>query len=286
MSEPLKIYIWDVEHGNAITIKTPEGKVVMIDCGTKPRSNFSPAIFIKNAWDVDNLDYLIVSHPHLDHIRDLRNVITVKPKVLESRPIDISKLLTTEYKSNEEIIREYVNFEQRYSGSVATEKDPDTWSVKFLNFFPNVNDDNINNLSIVTFVSYGNFTLLHPGDLEKAGWENLLGDIEFVNILKKTNFLIASHHGLDSGYLSDIFQHFTPKLTIISDGRYNDTSAKARYYENTEGWDVHDSGQLGKEERRVVSTRNDGRIYIGIEIMDSSTSIYVDRKTNPKRKKD
>ena len=155
---------------------------------------------IKNNWNVDQLDYLIVSHPHLDHIRDISNIQQIPPKVLFRRHIDLELLISEEYKRFERIIREYVEFEQRYQWDITPDVDPKKWSVSFKNFVTTVTSENVNDMGVATFITYGGFTLLQPGDLEKEGWENLLTRPDFTGMLRKTNFLIASHHGRRSGY--------------------------------------------------------------------------------------
>lgn len=250
----------------------------MLDCGMNSTTDFSPANFVRNAWQVRQLDYLIVSHPHLDHIRDISNVVTLEPRALRRRHIEIDKLVTGEYEEYENLIREYVSFEQRYDQPITGTANPGTWEVKFHNFETQADDENINNMGVATFVNYGNFTLLHPGDLEQEGWAELLEDREFITDLRNTNFLVASHHGRESGFSGSIFRYFTPKLTIVSDGRYQDTSATSRYSAIAQGWNVYDSGTTRYERRKVVTTRSDGRIHIRVEITDSSTTVHVDRK--------
>ena len=41
MSNSLQMVIWDVQHGNAIYMKTPNGKNIMFDIGTNTFANLS-----------------------------------------------------------------------------------------------------------------------------------------------------------------------------------------------------------------------------------------------------
>src|SRR5712664_1018234 len=104
----LEVYVWDVEHGNSMTLKTPDGKIVMIDCGMNDRTDFSPSTFVRNVWGVRQLDYLIVSHPHFDHIRDISNVRELEPRVLKRRHVDLDRLATGDYEEYDDTIREYI----------------------------------------------------------------------------------------------------------------------------------------------------------------------------------
>ena len=274
----LEIYVWDVEHGNCLTLKTHDGRVAMIDFGMNTSTDFSPAQFVARVWGVERLDYLIVSHPHLDHIRDIANVKKLTPRVLHRRHIATDRLVTGEYAEYESLIREYVEFEESYRHPLTIDDNPANWSIEFANFDVCKDGENVNDLGVATFVSCGGFTLFHPGDVEKDGWDCLLEKKDFTNMLERTSFLMASHHGRESGFSTDIFRFCTPKLTIVSDGRYGDTSATSRYSTTTEGWAVYDSGLTTYERRKVVTTRNDGRIRIRVDVQDRSTNVHVDRK--------
>ena len=77
MSEPLKIVVWDVQHGNAIYFRTPGGNDFVIDLGTgsygSSNRQFSPLLHLKNKWSVKELQGVIITHPHRDHLDDIFN---------------------------------------------------------------------------------------------------------------------------------------------------------------------------------------------------------------------
>jgi beta-lactamase superfamily II metal-dependent hydrolase len=85
----------------------------------------------------------------------------------------------------------------------------------FWNSYPDFTDTN--NLSLVVFVSFGTFTVLFPGDLEKAGWLALLQNAEFRGYLAGVTILIASHHGRESGFCPEVFDYCNPRAVVISD---------------------------------------------------------------------
>ena len=59
-----------------------------------------------------------------------------------------------------------------------------------------------NNLSAVTFIRHNGCRIMFPGDLECAGWKEFLKNTSFIDCLRKTSILIASHHGREGGYCS------------------------------------------------------------------------------------
>jgi len=78
MGETL-VKFWNVQHGNAIYINTPNNRHIVIDLGSN--NEFSPLKYLKYTCGVDQLDYVIVTHPHLDHIDDILNFDLLDPKI-------------------------------------------------------------------------------------------------------------------------------------------------------------------------------------------------------------
>ena len=122
---------------------------------------------------------------------------------------------------------------------------------------------NLNNHSLVTVLEYSRVKVLIPGDNESASWEELLNRDDFVAAITGTHVLVASHHGRESGFHSPLFDHFTPTITLISDGRTVDTSATSRYASVTKGWSVRRRNGTSQD-RKCVTTRNDGTIDVMI----------------------
>lgn len=75
---------------------------------------------------------------------------------------------------------------------------------------------------------------------------------------------MASHHGRESGYCSDIFKSISPKLCIVSDGVVQKTDATSKYSGHASGWDVSSKSNGNILNRNCLTTRTDG--YIEIEI--------------------
>ena len=80
----LKFITWDVEHGSAAYIRTPNSKHIAIDLGARRATDagFSPLAHLRKSWGVQQLDLVVITHPHLDHIEDIPNFRAFSPKVL------------------------------------------------------------------------------------------------------------------------------------------------------------------------------------------------------------
>jgi competence protein ComEC len=258
-------------------VKTPNGKDVMLDCGSNSSTGFSPAKHISEQGR--SIDYLIVSHPHCDHISDIENFVRYHhPQVLERPKFSLEQILEANQNYCEDVIGIYYEFQKSYNSPVKEEDDPEgpDWGggTKFIDYYL-VEETNLNNASIVSFLTYLNFTILFPGDIEESGWKKLLCNEAFIKLLKKTDILVASHHGRESGYCNEIFEYLNPYLTIVSDGRFSDTSATNLYSSKSSGWKVWKDNGEGIE-RKVLTTRNDGDIDIKVgENSNGKTYISV-----------
>ena len=85
----LEMVFWDVQHGNAAYIKTPNNRHIVQDLGTGSYGDdsiaFSPLKYLKNKYGLSRIDGLIVTHPHKDHISDILNVISLSPRRFSRR---------------------------------------------------------------------------------------------------------------------------------------------------------------------------------------------------------
>ena len=72
----LKIIVWNVAHGLAITLITPNQRLIAYDAGRS--EDLSPLTELMRAgWN--QLDYFFLSHPHADHLRDIDALIKDAP---------------------------------------------------------------------------------------------------------------------------------------------------------------------------------------------------------------
>jgi len=271
----LTVKIWDVQHGSAAFMKTPNGTTIAQDLGdgsfqtgSKKFNPFSPFNYLKNEYGIDRLDWAIITHPHRDHIDDILNFDILDPREL-SRPknFDEEAIITAAEEEDKEKFVKYFKIDKKYSKTVSDDEDPrlpeNNGGADIQLFFPQIDDfSDRNNRSIVTIVTYAGNKVILPGDNEEKSWRALLADDKFKKAIKGTGIFVAAHHGRESGFCREIFDYFKPKLTIISDGRRKETDAADKYRAVTAGFKVYHSASREYEYRQVLSTRNDKRIDI------------------------
>lgn len=115
-----------------------------------------------------------------------------------------------------------------------------------------------NNISLVTFLHFNGICLLIPGDLETAGWRDLLKQNKFKEDLRRVDFFVASHHGRENGYCREVFDYCRPYAFIFSDSqiKYTTQEMAAKYKQHASGY------PLNGDTRYVFSTRKDGDIIL------------------------
>ena len=87
----LYLRVWDVQYGSATYIKTPNGRHIVHDLGIGSFktgvATFSPLLYIKDKMKVDQLDEVIITHPHGDHVSDICNFDVLNPRHYIDRSI-------------------------------------------------------------------------------------------------------------------------------------------------------------------------------------------------------
>ena len=265
----LKLIMWDVQHGSAAYIQTPNGKHIAIDLGASDA--FSPLQYLWHSG-VQQLDHVTITHPHMDHIDDILNFDLLSPRTLLTPSLlsedDIRGGNPEPSQEVEAKLQKYLTIRSKYSDPVDQQDDVDlaqnNGGVSISTFVPRQSSTgNLNNHSVVTLIEYSGVKILIPGDNESASWEELLSRDDFIAAIAGTHVFVASHHGRESGFHGPLFDHFHPIITLISDGRSGDTSATSLYTNVTEGWSVRRRNGMNQD-RKCVTTRNDGHIEVTI----------------------
>ncbi len=264
----MTINILDVEHGFFSHIVTPNQKNILIDVGSSP--DFCPTKYLQSK-QISLVDLLIISNKDDDHLSGLANLkqhmglpfwIRKNPSITEDA---FKRMKKAPYSSGIEamfhVIRTYTT---TLDGSFF-----DYGGLRIAschNLYPDFTDTN--NLSLVTFVSFGSTKIVFPGDILRAGWLKLLENPDVQSELRDVNIFVASHHGRDNGCCEEVFKYCKPDITIISDKNiiYDTQNTTEWYRTKTQGV------LYGDKERKVFSTRSDGHITLHLSQNDYKIS--------------
>jgi competence protein ComEC len=213
----LHVSFLDVGQGDAILIRTPGGKTVLLDGGPSPTALMAALGRSLPFWDRE-LDLLILSHPHDDHITGLIPVLATYSvgQVLEP----CWKLDTPVYAEWESLIEE--RGIPRVCACVGTRVELDG-GVGLRVLHPGARsiqgtESDVNNNSIVIQVHLGSVSVLLAGDIELEAEKQLLGTGQDL----RCTVLKVPHHGSDVSLSAEFLAAVDPMIGVISVGRDND----------------------------------------------------------------
>ncbi|MEQ8612073.1 MAG: hypothetical protein RIF42_16555 [Parvibaculaceae bacterium] len=270
----MNLDIFDVEHGACALVTTSNGKRLLIDCGHNGRTSWSPGASLV-ASGIHTIDRLFVTNFDEDHASgypDLYSKINIR--VLVTNPTvraDTVMHLKTEDGMGVGIESLVLSMKNFFTGGPPDIEDfGDTSFSVYYNAYgtPPHGFDDENNLSLVVFQSCGGHKIVFPGDLEKAGWRNLIQNHLFANELRGVTLFVASHHGRDSGYCEEVMR-LCPNIqaVIISDKKhgFQTQDTVGTYRKHARGF-IYDGG-----ERRVLTTRRDKSMSLSISADGTAT---------------
>ncbi|TIO79432.1 ComEC/Rec2 family competence protein [Mesorhizobium sp.] len=270
----MDLRIFDVEHGQCSLIETSTNRHILIDAGHNSTTDWRPSTYLPRRG-INHIDTLIISNFDEDHASDLHNLnaavtigtLTKNPSVSPSnlrylkeiggigRGIDTLASMMARYTAPVSGNIEYGDFQVRH----------------FWNTYPTEFEDE-NNLSLVSIIESHGVRICFPGDMEVAGWERLLRREDFRRAMGEVDILVASHHGRRNGCSERLFDEtgLYPACVVISDsGRQHASQDTVNWYrQRCRGF------VLNGENRRVLSTRRDGRIRIQTSPFGATVSVF------------
>lgn len=201
----LTVTFLDVGQGDAVLIQAPGGHTALIDAGESDRSDQL------RARGVRQIDLLVASHPHDDHIGGLDEIVEqfpVRAYLDNGMPYETQAYGRLVNAVDAQPSITYLAAEPRtiHLGDVA---------VEVLATHPAPR--HANDASVALLVRYGEFSVLLTGDAETGALDYLVetGAVPDITVLK------ASHHGSDNGFTEELLTAARPEVVVISVGARN-----------------------------------------------------------------
>lgn len=255
----MRLKIHNVGHGGCISLKHQNGNSMVWDCGHQ--ENHRPSFFLPNDEGIKRIDRFFVTNYDEDHISDLPDLMgnLELPLLHRNTSIDAPSLRVLKQQSGpiSTAMESMLSMIESYTDG-PPDAPPLFPDVEFNTYWNNFSEfDDTNNCSLVTFLTCNGLKFVFPGDLEQRGWLKLLESLSFQNELKDTTIFVASHHGRESGYCSDVFDLCSPSAVIFSDSniQYATQEMSSKYASHCSGI------QFNGVTRYVISTRNDGNLW-------------------------
>lgn len=261
----MRVEIFDVDHGQCAAITAPNGRALLVDCGDRMEGThwWAPSMhFLNSRFELLALTNL--DEDHLSNFHLLTQYVSIGA-ILTNPTIGGAQLLNMKPQGIKEGTRGvYGWLSNPFKPTVPF---PDFGDVKvswYCNpYIPGASNDT-NNLSLVLIVEYQGFKIVFGGDVENAGWRELLARYpRLAFALNGTCIYVASHHGRRNGCSDDLFKLIRPGIVVISGGRrqYETQDTDAWFRQRSNGIPV-----IGTTERRyVLSTRKDGSLRVDVD---------------------
>ena len=211
----LKVYFLDVGQGDASYIKTPTGEDILIDGG--PDSSILNELGKVMPFSDREINLVILSHPHTDHLTGLLDVLT-RYKIDEVWETGVEYPSATYDSWRAAVKSKQIPDTIVKAGDEKSFGDTKIKILSPLSPIENKTLDNLNNASIVSRLDYNKFSVLYTGDAEKEVQTKLLANPEtelFATVLK------VAHHGSSNGLAQDFLNAVRPAIAVISVGYDN-----------------------------------------------------------------
>lgn len=202
----IKVHFIDVGQADSIYIQLPDRNDVLIDGGNV--ADGQTVVNYLKAQGVDDIELMIATHPHEDHIGGLADVFDA---------FKVDKVIDSGIAQTNDVYRAYMA-KVKVEGCVYEVNNKQTliWGNTVLKIFTGYQPRlDLNNVSVVSQLDTGDIEFLFMGDAGNIAEPLLRGDLS-------SDILKVGHHGSYSSSTISFRSRVAPKVAVISVGADND----------------------------------------------------------------
>ena len=211
-NKDLRIQFIDVGMGDSTLIEVPGGARILIDSGGLPGSDFdvgrrvvAPFLLYRK---VGHLDYVISTHPHIDHLGGL-------PSILHD--FSVAHLVTSGLFPTEQAFLKLLDTARKRGIPHAVWKEGDgieigNFALRVLHPSGGQQSGDLNNASLVLRIDYGKTSLILPGDVGKDIEEGLIVS----GLPLRADVLKLAHHGSALSNSAHFIYAVAPRFAVLS----------------------------------------------------------------------
>ncbi len=215
----LSLTVMDVGEGLCIVMRSPNGKTLVMDCGTNSwRNNDSVGESLVLPYlkkmGVRQIDVAVISHPHEDHISGFEGLLQNCPAklVIDTKSNEHSPTYNHLIK---EIRKSGAKYRIAQRGQTIVFDDGVT--IQVLNPPIDESGQNLNEESIVLRIIYGKTAFLLASDIGSLSESEILNE----NLPVRAQVLQVGHHGSRESTSYRWLEAVKPNAAVISCGRNN-----------------------------------------------------------------
>lgn len=216
-----KLTMLNVKQGDAFLFETNKRESILIDTGgklmqsgIKENHNIAKYHIIPTLKKhrLKTINYIIITHPHIDHMGELSYLITkykINNIIINTRSFEKNKLklLIKQCERNHVKLIDFKNIQRFKLGKA---------NISLLDSTINHSED-LNEQSIITYIEYNKIKMLFMGDATINNEQLLLRKYK----LPKINILKVGHHGSKTSTSDELLQKIRPTICLVSVGKKN-----------------------------------------------------------------
>lgn len=173
---------------------------------------------------ISEIDYLFVTHPDIDHISGVKELLSDELKEVNVKHQFVS--VEDADSDNPEFVHIISKGDRIENGSITIDcLSPENKGVSVPTGEGNKREESLNDMSLVLKVMYENdknhFTMLYTGDISSEVEQSLINDPQIKDKLKNIDYLSVPHHGSKYSSSEQFINTVNPKVSVISSGKNN-----------------------------------------------------------------
>ncbi len=210
----LKVYFLSVGQGDAALLKY-QGKNIVIDGGDRPHKGQPDFLKTIQAFGVDHIDLMVLSHAHADHLYGL---------VQSLKTLRVTTILEPGLKHKTELYALFQKLAKQHHVVVKKPEEGMTirigplFMIDILSPLQGFSETDLNNNSLVLNVHYAKHHLLFTGDIETPAEKVLVAE---KSERLKADILKVPHHCSKTSSSFAFLKAVNPKVAVISLAKQN-----------------------------------------------------------------
>jgi competence protein ComEC len=220
----------DEKSGDCTILKSPDGKVMVLDAGNP--STFSDVDTALKTLGIKRIDYLVASHPHIDHVGNFAQLINTyniggvytSELVYPGKDYNNYMAAIEQTKTPHIILAEGDTF--KFGDSVQVEVFNPAPNIKYYDGYPKQSTQFVNDHSLVLKFTYAKSSFLFGGDLYAITEQEVVtrhGSQLHADVFK------VGHHGAATSSSKAYRDAISPKIAVMMHDAIADLNIYQKY---------------------------------------------------------